>query len=682
MAILQVYRRRILSRSLITILWALLVPSVSLAQSWQITVNVASVSGRVSIISQRQGGGAPLPLRKGDRPLPGDVIDTRLGGRAVLAFSDGSQVIIYPGSRVALKDLRSAGTTRELLDIISGRVRCKIYHFGGRPNPNRVNSPVASIAVRGTDFVVKVESSGETTVIVYEGLVEVSSRVNPQQRTLVEPGRSVIVRPGGDLVSLTTGAGSELNGLAKSPYDIGPPTTGVTQSYLNLVNLLMAPSGQPAPAQFVAFSDSHFDSLENPAYATEFSRAEGRVYLWPSVNSPRRFAGERAQAPIGSPHPLDMTMTSQATFFLPAGKNVFGGGAVMTRGNQEGVETAVYGEDTAGNAATKATTFDWALVAARRFGAESRASLGFKFESLTSKPSFDVAFNALGFGFGAAAVRGESQTEINRMRFTAGLLRDLGGGRGIGVYYRYSTAELSEESYDTMPNGIISPLGSAQRSHNNSSEVGWLFRGALTPRLFYGVKGSFIRERIETRKDLPQLDSSFTLTDEKAHRTAFGGGIGYALRPRTVLSLDIAGGTARARVGGQSIPQSNQSPSPGREAAAPMDTSFLTAHAAAQTDLRRRFLAQASFLVVKQWAEPGQPAARFQPNYSFFRRFYSPLGYIDYGRPLYLSNFGAGWRLKPDWLLQYILSTDYGRSAPSHTLMLRYNFSFGEKKDK
>ncbi|MGH9936351.1 MAG: FecR family protein, partial [Blastocatellia bacterium] len=403
MAVSQFYRRRILSSFLITVLWALLVPPASLAQSWQITVEVASVSGRVAIIGQGLGPAATRPLRKGDRPLPGDVIDTRLGGRAVLNFNNGSQVIIYPGSRVALKDLRGAGATRELLDIISGRIRCKIYHLGGRPNPNRVNSPVASIAVRGTDFLVKVKSSGETTVIVYEGLVEVSSRVNPQQRTLVEPGRSVIVRPGGDLVSLTTGAGSELNGLAKSPYDVEPPTTGVTQSYLNLVNRLMATSDRAAPAQFVAFSDPHFDSLENPAYATEFSRTEGRVYLWPSVNSPRRFAGERSLLPIASPHPHDMTMTSQATFFLPAGKNVFGGGAAVTHSNQEGVETAVYGEDTAGTAATKATTFDWALVAARRFGVDSRTSLGFKFESFTSKPSFDVTFNALGFGFGAAA---------------------------------------------------------------------------------------------------------------------------------------------------------------------------------------------------------------------------------------------------------------------------------------
>ena len=54
-------------------------------------------------------------------------------------------------------------------------VRVKINHFGGKPNPYRMNSPTASIAVRGTEFSIQVDQQGQTQVVVYEGAVEVQA---------------------------------------------------------------------------------------------------------------------------------------------------------------------------------------------------------------------------------------------------------------------------------------------------------------------------------------------------------------------------------------------------------------------------------------------------------------------------------------------------------------------------
>ena len=79
-------------------------------------------------------------------------MDTRGGGQVVIELSDGSMVVVQPESVVVLKDYRAAGSLRELFEITLGRVRVKINHFGGRPNPYRMNSPTASIAVRGTEF--------------------------------------------------------------------------------------------------------------------------------------------------------------------------------------------------------------------------------------------------------------------------------------------------------------------------------------------------------------------------------------------------------------------------------------------------------------------------------------------------------------------------------------------------
>ncbi len=129
---------------------------------------------------------------------PGDRVDTRSGGRVVIDLSDGSMVVVEPQSVVVLKDFRQAESLRELFEITLGKVRVKINHFGGRPNPYRMNSPTASIAVRGTEFSIEVSPTGDTQVIVYEGAVQVTSLSDPSQSVLVEAGRGVLVQAGRD----------------------------------------------------------------------------------------------------------------------------------------------------------------------------------------------------------------------------------------------------------------------------------------------------------------------------------------------------------------------------------------------------------------------------------------------------------------------------------------------------
>src|SRR5262245_3472891 len=209
-------------------------------------------------------GAAPSALRQGATLQPGDMIDTRGRGRVVIALSDGSQVVIFPGSRVQLKNFQAGGSWRDLLMVTVGRVRATINHQGKRPNPYRVFSPVASIAVRGTDFLVTVEPSGETRVLVYEGLVEVGSLVNPQKTVLVRPGRNIIVRPDGDISLVTSAPRGELNEIRslriggsqedrlRSAYNShGSSYTGLRTS------------------RFTAFSDSHLDRQQNPAHTTQ-----------------------------------------------------------------------------------------------------------------------------------------------------------------------------------------------------------------------------------------------------------------------------------------------------------------------------------------------------------------------------------------------------------------------------
>jgi ferric-dicitrate binding protein FerR (iron transport regulator) len=165
------------------------------AQSTEVVARAASVTGRAVLLGS---GSTPFALTTGYILNPGDRIDTHGGGRVVIDLSDGSMVVVAPESIVILKDFHAASSLRELLEITGGMVRVKINHFAGKPNPYRMNSPTASIAVRGTEFSIEVDAQGNTQVVVYEGAVEVASLSDPNRKMLIEAGRGVLLQAGQD----------------------------------------------------------------------------------------------------------------------------------------------------------------------------------------------------------------------------------------------------------------------------------------------------------------------------------------------------------------------------------------------------------------------------------------------------------------------------------------------------
>src|SRR5215831_6661837 len=166
---------------------------------------VSSVKGR----ALRHNNQRSYILAHGDALIPGDEIDTRGGGRVVIELSDGSLVVIRPNSRIVINNYLAAASLRDLFRIVIGQVRVKIRHIGGKPNPYRVNSPTASILVRGTEFGVAVDASGDTTVAVYEGLVEVQSLSDPRRRALISAGGGALVKANEDIRIFTPSSGNK-----------------------------------------------------------------------------------------------------------------------------------------------------------------------------------------------------------------------------------------------------------------------------------------------------------------------------------------------------------------------------------------------------------------------------------------------------------------------------------------
>jgi hypothetical protein len=640
-------------------------------------------------------GPAPSALRQGATLQPGDMIDTRGSGRVVIALSDGSQVIISPGSLVQLKNFQAGSSWRDLLMVTVGRVRATINHQGKRPNPYRVFSPVASIAVRGTDFLVIVEPSGETRVLVYEGLVEVGSLVNPQKTVLVRPGRNIIVRPDGDISLVTAAPRVELNEFRSLQASYGPEASlrSAFNSHGNSYTGLRS-------SRFTAFSDSHLDGLQNPAYATEFRQPSGRIYLTPSFSPKYRTI------------PSSYTLSPQVSYFMPLGsRSVVGGGAAVTKTDIGGAETGSFFNPLNPTAQynhfegnLKFTTANLSLIAARRFGRAGRTSLGVKFDYLIDRSWYSLNSDISGPRNPELAVE-EGKARGHRAGLSVGVTQDIGDDKKLGVYYRYSVGSV-ENNYRTsgfgqflnrdsghFPGGADFRSGVDFRTRpGRSSEAGLLFRGSVTRRLFYGVESSilFEQDQVESHSSFSNALGATTyistqtyLNKRQVRRGMIGAGIGYALRKGAVLNLDLSTGRGREDSLGQThyvslppIPRTYIFDDYARER-----PSFKAWHIGGQTDIWRNFFAGGALSYIWEWHRPGSelylPKELRVPQYTYSHNY-------SYREKRKLLNFSAGWRLTPRWITQYAYSANdsysYGPNTPSHTLMFRYEFGRREEE--
>ena len=358
---------------------------------------MTSVSGKATI---SQGGQNSSRLSAGSIITPGMEIDTSAGGRVVVDLTDGSQVVILPGSRIVFADFRNATSLRELLQILAGRVRITINHLKGQPNPYRVKSPTASIAVRGTRFDVIVGPQGETRVLVLEGEVEVATLQNPSKRLLAVPKRGVVVRPDSTIDYFVPDTFTK-SVIERSPHKTLDPKDkrGSDEDYMETATSVyertidsIAERGESArPSRFIAFSDPYTDSFGNPAFAATFTNIQGRINLLPSLNgAPNVSDALRETLGLGDSHPGDYSVLPEAELFVPISriKSVVGGRIGISRSgfNSIAVDTGVLLSSppfpagatgvSSDSGSTSNAQADVSLMFATRFGAQDGLASG------------------------------------------------------------------------------------------------------------------------------------------------------------------------------------------------------------------------------------------------------------------------------------------------------------------
>jgi hypothetical protein len=269
-----------------------------------------------------------------------------------------------------------------------------------------------------------------------------------------------------------------------------------------------------------------------------------------------------------------------------------------------------------------------------------------------------------------ASERIESNTNLAQTRIKAGLSHDFSRDRKLGIYYSYGFVSADFGNVSHTLNGQPQTLDTSQ-SAGRSSEVGVRFRGVLTKKLFYGAQASGFLLSLDDQLKLSTIVNSH----EHARTTgsSFAVGLGYALRPRIVLTMDLAGGfsnttTMRTEDATGNLLERNRRSSP-----------FLSAHEAIQGDVWRHLFVSGSLLTVRRTRSTN--VSRYPDRFGRLLTtdgIFAPNGLTRDRTTRYYSEFGAGWRFTDDFLSEYMFSTNYGVTRPSHIFLLRYSFRVRE----
>ena len=164
------------SKLIILTLWANLILGAFAAQATTVTTAapVARVAVSVGAAKKLNTAGQEEPLKVGSFLMAGDRVRTGSDSVAILVFTDEGRISLRADSELLIRhyQIDPAGVkTRIELELIKGTLR-QISGNGSRtlPESYRLNTPVAVIGVRGTDFLAK--TNGEAVeVFVHEGKI-------------------------------------------------------------------------------------------------------------------------------------------------------------------------------------------------------------------------------------------------------------------------------------------------------------------------------------------------------------------------------------------------------------------------------------------------------------------------------------------------------------------------------
>jgi hypothetical protein len=197
------------------------VAAVLLAVAFRATfaqaVSISAAEGKVLFL--RSGSYTWAQISSGQILAPGDQLKTATGARATVSFDDGSRVELNPGSSFTLKEASPQASGMELK---LGSLKAWISKSLNRRF--QVRTPTAVCSVRGTEFGVDVDGTGDTHVQMFGGMLAVADKSGNE--VLVKDTQSVdVTRDGIGRVSDASprdqgGAQGDSSRIAKREVDL------------------------------------------------------------------------------------------------------------------------------------------------------------------------------------------------------------------------------------------------------------------------------------------------------------------------------------------------------------------------------------------------------------------------------------------------------------------------------
>src|SRR5256712_3238205 len=148
---------------------------VSAALSEAALANTGHVDFAIGNVVVTEASGRAHALLKGAEVGSGDKIASGADGRAQIRFSDGAYVSLQPNTEFDIKEYRYSGkadgTESALFGLFKGAMRT-VTGLVGRANKSRyrIATPTATIGIRGTGGLIRVNNDGSTLVIGTSGI--------------------------------------------------------------------------------------------------------------------------------------------------------------------------------------------------------------------------------------------------------------------------------------------------------------------------------------------------------------------------------------------------------------------------------------------------------------------------------------------------------------------------------
>ncbi len=170
----------------------MLMRSVLVAAALGLTV-VATAGPAAAV---EASGHAVAVLRKtaangpgGDRVLEaqgpvfaGDVIETDQRGTAQILFVDNTKMVVGPNSQVTVDNFVFSGSSKASTFAVNAlRGSFRFITGASAKNAYSINTPTATIGVRGTAFDGYVAKDGTTTIAMWHGTVRLCDKLKPRR---------------------------------------------------------------------------------------------------------------------------------------------------------------------------------------------------------------------------------------------------------------------------------------------------------------------------------------------------------------------------------------------------------------------------------------------------------------------------------------------------------------------